>query len=298
MIGNQMAKSQRHVGNKEVAMEIENDLKDVATHKRRAQSIYQKHLSMVGSLPAREQKKVLELDKEAVMNFVSDDVKLSPLVESGEEDVDEDYDSMELRKKEGEIEMLKGDKIEALQAQQDLEMQIADLKHELQQEHNNTLRTQNETAHVQKELEKYKSDHAALTVERNSLDVKLKASISAVREGEEREHILKGEVEVQKQRGELLEEEIEEQKKWVDQREEEHAEKIRATLKDQEECRKAHHQALEELRDDIDREQKEKRLAEKKINEANLTLSHREQELHSMTQKARWETTSGVATSS
>ena len=164
-------------------------------------------------------------------------------------------------------------------------MQLSDLRHDLQQEHNNTLRTQNELSHSQKELEKYKSDHASLTEEKNGVEAKLKASIASVREADEREHNLKGEIDVKKQRADLLEEEVARERKAIEQMEVEKKLKVEEMLKDQEDSRKAHHQTVEELRQEIDTGEKEKRATEKKANETAMTLSHRDQELHSSVQK-------------
>ncbi|GMH88197.1 hypothetical protein TL16_g11084 [Triparma laevis f. inornata] len=277
MIGTQMASSNRHIGNKQKAKEIEEALRAVAAGKRRAQSIYNMQLAEVSLLPIKEQKKVFKLDRDGVGKYVPQLATMQ--IEEGEEEDEDDYDVIEikkeLQKKEDEITDVQSDLIEAKQQIQEMEMNQSDLKHDMQMAENQATRVQNELKSTTAELEQVKKNL-------DETDAKLKEKTGQARETEDKAHSLEGDLETQRQQVDLLQDELDEKEKWIKKKVEHHDEKIHSMMAEAEEALKSHHSTVENLRGDIEREVKERRTVERKLAESKIETDHVTQELNSV----------------
>ncbi|GMH96925.1 hypothetical protein TrVE_jg13422 [Triparma verrucosa] len=278
MIGTQMASSNRHIGNKQKAKEIEEDLRAVAAGKRRAQSIYNKQLQQVSMMPINEQKKVFKLDRDGVGKYVPD-LKNMPLEELAEDDEDEDFDILEMKKqiqeKEDKLIDLESEVTESKMTINEMEMTQSELRHNFQMEQNTSARLKNEASSVEAELNLVKK---AL----DDAETKIKEKTNLAKEVEERAYSAESEIASQRQRVSLLENELKEKEKWVKKKDEQHEEKVHSMMQEAEEALKSHHSTVENLRADVEKEVTDRRNVERKLAESKLEMDHLSQELNSV----------------
>lgn len=90
LVSTQIAASQRKMGNKNIAKQITNDIRDVGTGKRRAESVYMAHKAFVPTLPDKDQVK-LARQRKSIKDVISEELSVSFELadDSASQDVDE-----------------------------------------------------------------------------------------------------------------------------------------------------------------------------------------------------------------
>ena len=268
ILSNKLAQAQKNLGNREAAKEIEKDIRSVVSNKRRAQSIYGKHLGMINQLPSRDQERLRRLDQKASLGSFDEG--------NEEEEEEEDFDSKQLKEAEEKITNLQSEVIEIKMDMQQLEDDKAELKASLQTERNKVISCENEMKVLHRDLDKYTKNYDESTLEVKSIQERLKDSEHALHKSETENSELGSEMSSLKTQLEQLAQALDAKEVKMTELTLEHDNKVKGFVLTAKERNGAHHAAIEAAKEELEKEKALRREAEAGLAESKRSVTDKD----------------------
>ncbi|GMI32392.1 hypothetical protein TrRE_jg4309, partial [Triparma retinervis] len=268
ILSNKLAQAQKNLGNKDAAKEIEKDIRSVVSNKRRAQSIYGKHLGMINQLPSKDQERLRKLDQKAAMGSFD---------EGNEEDEEEeDFDSKQLKEAEEKITNLQSEVIEVKMDMQQLEDDKAELKASLQTEKNKVISCENEMKVLHRDLDKYVKNYDESVLEVKSVQERLKDSEHALHKSETESNELTSEMSSLKTQLDQLSQALDAKELKMAELGVEHDNKVKGFVQTAKERLGAHQATLETAKEELEKEKALRRDSEAALSESKRSIADKD----------------------